>query len=169
MTGSEVLADGGHSSARGLSIDVQTLAPAIVSGPGTISLMTLDTPAPLAGEVEITVTGCGICGSNLHHLRNPSLVGPDRRDRPGGARARSIGTSDCLGPWRPRPIGSAILWPSSHNSQRVVASVGLASPVRRGSVTSRRRFGCGDSRTGWWCEPWESGGFLQPSTHSSLR
>src|SRR5262245_1451803 len=71
---------------------------AIVTSPGSIELTTLDTPEPSAGEVEIEVAGCGICGTNLHHLQNPMRILADRRDKPGALGHEVAGVVSAIGP-----------------------------------------------------------------------
>ncbi len=61
-----------------------TVRAAQVTAPGTIELISIaDPPAPGPGEVCLELIACGICGSNLHHLNHPELIGADRRDNPG--------------------------------------------------------------------------------------
>jgi threonine dehydrogenase-like Zn-dependent dehydrogenase len=71
---------------------------AIVTGPGRIGLTTVPTPDPAAGEVEIEVAGCGICGTNLSHLKDPTLILADRRDKPGALGHEVAGRVSAVGP-----------------------------------------------------------------------
>jgi threonine dehydrogenase-like Zn-dependent dehydrogenase len=65
-------------------------------------VITLDTIAeaapPRPGEVEVELVACGICGSNLHHLNRPDLVGADRRDSPGAMGHEMVGRVIAVGP-----------------------------------------------------------------------
>jgi threonine dehydrogenase-like Zn-dependent dehydrogenase len=55
-----------------------------VIAPGTIELISIpDASAAGPGDVSLELIACGICGSNLHHLHHPELIGADRRDKPG--------------------------------------------------------------------------------------
>jgi len=76
-----------------------TVRAAKVTAPGTVELVSIeDPPAPGPGEVCLELIACGICGSNLHHLNHPELIGADRRDNPGAlgheAAARVVGTGE---------------------------------------------------------------------------
>ncbi len=50
----------------------------IVSQPGSATLARVQDPAPLAEEVIVKVSGCGICGTDLHILHEglPNLPYP---------------------------------------------------------------------------------------------
>lgn len=70
-----------------------------VTGSGAIEVGPLEvstTPGP--GEVEIRVAGCGICGSNLHHFRNPDVFTEDRRHTPGALGHEMAGWVVTVGP-----------------------------------------------------------------------
>jgi len=43
----------------------------VVSGARQLRVTEVEASAPAAGEVGVAVTGCGICGSNLHEWRHP--------------------------------------------------------------------------------------------------
>lgn len=81
-----------------------------VTGPGVIEVGRLElstTPGP--GEVEIEVLACGICGSNLHHLRNPDAFTLDRRHTPGALGHEAAGRVVSVGPGvSPRGVGDLV-------------------------------------------------------------
>ena len=58
-----------------------------LSAPRQTAVTTLDLPGPGAGEVELRVLACGICGSNLHAWAHPELA----IQREGGARPGAAG------------------------------------------------------------------------------
>lgn len=69
-----------------------------VMGAGLIQVDTLDVPTvPGPGQVEIQLAGCGICGSNIHHLRNPDVFTEDRRHTPGALGHEASGYVVSLG------------------------------------------------------------------------
>lgn len=43
----------------------------VVTGARQLRVADVEATAPAAGEVAVAVTGCGICGSNLHEWRHP--------------------------------------------------------------------------------------------------
>ncbi|MDP1795150.1 MAG: alcohol dehydrogenase catalytic domain-containing protein, partial [Acidimicrobiales bacterium] len=48
---------------------------AVITAPPTLAVVELPDPTPDAGEVVVRVTGCGICGSDLHVAANMSGPG----------------------------------------------------------------------------------------------
>lgn len=77
----------------------ETLRAARVTSQGVIELGPLDqSTAPGPGEVEIKMAGCGICGSNLHHLRNPDIFTEDRRHTAGALGHEMSGWVVAIGP-----------------------------------------------------------------------
>ncbi|OKI86181.1 zinc-dependent alcohol dehydrogenase [Streptomyces sp. CB02414] len=78
---------------------MNTRRAARVKAPGVITLETIDdAPPPGPGEVAVELVACGICGSNLHHLNRPELVGADRRDSPGAMGHEMVGRVVAVGP-----------------------------------------------------------------------
>jgi (R,R)-butanediol dehydrogenase / meso-butanediol dehydrogenase / diacetyl reductase len=47
-----------------------------MTGDHGVAIVTIDRPAPVAGEVVLNVSYCGICGSDLHMLGAPGLFPP---------------------------------------------------------------------------------------------
>jgi D-arabinose 1-dehydrogenase-like Zn-dependent alcohol dehydrogenase len=41
---------------------------AVITGPDAVEIAQVPDPTPASGEVVIEVTGCGICGTDLHLL-----------------------------------------------------------------------------------------------------
>jgi threonine dehydrogenase-like Zn-dependent dehydrogenase len=75
-----------------------TVRAAQVTGPGTIELVSIAEPAaPGPGQVSFELIACGICGSNLHHLNHPELIGADRRDNPGALGHEAAGRVVAVG------------------------------------------------------------------------
>jgi threonine dehydrogenase-like Zn-dependent dehydrogenase len=78
---------------------MSTRRAARVTAPGVITLETIDdAPPPGPGEVAVELVACGVCGSNLHHLNRPELVGADRRDSPGAMGHEMVGRVVAVGP-----------------------------------------------------------------------
>ncbi|MFJ3779735.1 zinc-binding dehydrogenase [Streptomyces sp. NPDC090075] len=78
---------------------MNTRRAARVTAPGVITLETIDdAPPPGPGEVAVELVACGVCGSNLHHLNRPELVGADRRDSPGAMGHEMVGRVSAVGP-----------------------------------------------------------------------
>jgi threonine dehydrogenase-like Zn-dependent dehydrogenase len=77
----------------------EVLRAAQVTAPGTIELVPLEDPGlPGPGQVAVELIACGICGSNLHHLNRPDLIGADRRDKPGALGHEMSGRVLAVGP-----------------------------------------------------------------------
>jgi 2-desacetyl-2-hydroxyethyl bacteriochlorophyllide A dehydrogenase len=43
----------------------RTMRAAVIAGPGTIRVVDVAAPAPGPGQVQVRLSGCGVCGSNL--------------------------------------------------------------------------------------------------------
>lgn len=49
---------------------------AVITGDRSVAVVTIDRPAPAAGEVLLDVSYCGVCGSDLHMLCAPDGFPP---------------------------------------------------------------------------------------------
>lgn len=75
-----------------------TVRAARVVEPGVLALEELpEAPPPGPGEVTVELIACGICGSNLHHLRRPDLIRADARDSPGAMGHEVVGRVVAVG------------------------------------------------------------------------
>jgi threonine dehydrogenase-like Zn-dependent dehydrogenase len=69
-----------------------------ITGPRTTAIGSFDLPGPGAGQVEIAVQACGICGSNLHAWAHPELaIQRDGNSHPGAAGHEIAGVVTRLG------------------------------------------------------------------------
>ena len=48
----------------------------MITGDRSVAVVTVDRPAPAAGEVLLDVSYCGVCGSDLHMLGAPDGLPP---------------------------------------------------------------------------------------------
>jgi threonine dehydrogenase-like Zn-dependent dehydrogenase len=73
---------------------------AVVSAPGTLEVVARESPEITHHQVEIEISACGICGTNLHHLRDPSSIPEPKRSCPGALGHEATG--------RVRAVGEAV-------------------------------------------------------------
>ena len=66
----------------------------LLSTPGTLAVVDVDTPAPAAGEVRVRIAACGICGSDVHGFTGAT----GRRIPPLVMGHEAAGTIDAVGP-----------------------------------------------------------------------
>lgn len=69
-----------------------------ITGPRVTAVESLELPGPGAGQVEIAVQACGICGSNLHAWAHPELaIQRDGNSHPGAAGHEIAGVVTRIG------------------------------------------------------------------------
>ena len=63
----------------------------LLSSPGALAVVDVDTPSPAAGEVLVRVVACGVCGSDVHGFTG-------RRIPPIVMGHEAAGTVEAVGP-----------------------------------------------------------------------
>jgi threonine dehydrogenase-like Zn-dependent dehydrogenase len=74
---------------------MQTMAAAVVTGPGKLEIEKVQIPEPGPGEVRIRLEGCGVCASNLTPWAGPEWM--QFPTEPGGLGHEGWGVVDAVG------------------------------------------------------------------------
>ncbi|HEX2527330.1 MAG TPA: zinc-binding dehydrogenase [Geminicoccus sp.] len=77
------------------AIDGDTMAAAVVTGPGQLRVEQVRLPCPAAGQVRVRLEGCGVCASNLTPWAGPEWM--QFPTEPGGLGHEGWGIVDELG------------------------------------------------------------------------
>lgn len=78
-----------------LARDTATMAAAVLTGAGEMSVRRVRIPEPGAGEVRIRLEGCGVCASNLTPWAGPDWM--EFPTEPGGLGHEGWGVIDAIG------------------------------------------------------------------------
>ena len=77
----------------------------LLSSPGALAVVDVDTPSPAAGEVLVRVVACGVCGSDVHGFTGST----GRRIPPIVMGHEAAGTVEAVGPGvADLPVGSRV-------------------------------------------------------------